>query len=1112
MSFDAKEIQLQIFSPNLQNPITDPLFVTVNNEVEIFSSDFNVIQSSLVQHSFDITSDSVFYQVSPSTGSGNFGSGSFNGYVISDVLDVLPAIENVTIDFSATTLGIDDEDIFFNENEIFFNVEGLSFTPGDTVKLNVDFASQFNSVIRGTKWNDLNGNGSRNNNEPGLSGVQIYLDTNNNGILDSNEPVTTTDQSGNYEFTGLEAGTYIVREVIPQSFVQTFPLGSETNSVGDGFADVILDYFNSGAGTFDEPYGSDNSGNFPVQVSTDIILGSDENGALSLPTGSFVTVGFTDEIILDNPGNDIFIPEVGAQGEQAEVFVSSDGENFVFLGTGNGGVTSSFDLADINFTEPVQAVKIVGLDNGGGSPGFDVINVQGLPGSIVSPDFHTIELAENEIVESIDFGNFRNTIETEIPDEPNNQGRSKGEPHLTTFDGVGYDFQGAGEFTLVESNNGDIDVQIRYVQIDSVATVATAIATEVEGQTVVIDSEGIEFDDNGIPFVTRSNSGGTAKVTIDGVEVDINSGSSIAVGNSRIYRSSGEEYTIVFAGDDGIVNDGDDQLVVNYLRPGTINIVDVFLGNEYQGQLTGLLGNLNNNPDDDIALPNGDILPRPLPFDRLYGDYADAYRIKTVSESFFNYEVEQNPDTFYNPNFPESSFTYNDLSPEDKERGDAAATAAGYTPGTFEFESAAFDFAITNDAGFLEGVDSDPEVVEQVTTFVSPANFIGADIQLERFFPNLDTLVEDATIATVGNGVEFNRASSDSDPTTPGFVGGYNIDITRNSIVYETVPSPTNSPTSNFNDADFNGFLFTDISNTLPAITNVTIDSSATNFDVEASDITFTEDTISINFEGISYTPGEIVKLDVTFANSSDDAYEENDIQADAYDLSNFENTWLSNIAGNAQQFDDDWYQIIVAPGNQLVTVDLEFSHAEGDIDVAIYNANQEFIASATSITDNELLETTVPTPGDYYLRVYFDDLGNSYDLRWDTETFPLVDDAYEENDELLGAYNLSNQEQTWLEDLSGLGISNDEDWYQINITEGYENLVVDLRFEDDAGDLDISVYDADGNYILGALSVTDNEFIDTILPSSGTYYLQVEVYLEYTGNTYDLWWDDLEV
>jgi hypothetical protein len=243
-----------------------------------------------------------------------------------------------------------------------------------------------------------------------------------------------------------------------------------------------------------------------------------------------------------------------------------------------------------------------------------------------------------------------------------------------------------------------------------------------------------------------------------------------------------------------------------------------------------------------------------------------------------------------------------------------------------------------------------------------------------------------------------------------------------------------------------------------------------------------------------------------------DDAYEENDVQADAYDLSNFENTWLSNIAGNAQQFDDDWYQITVAPGNQLVTVDLEFSHAEGDIDVAIYNANQEFIASATSITDNELLETTVSAPGDYYLRVYFDDLGNSYDLRWDTETFPLVDDAYEENDELLGAYNLSNQEQTWLEDLSGLGISNDEDWYQINITQGYENLVVDLRFEDDAGDLDISVYDADGNYILGALSVTDNEFIDTILPSSGTYYLQVEGYLEYTGNTYDLWWDDLEV
>jgi hypothetical protein len=38
--------------------------------------------------------------------------------------------------------------------------------------------------------------------------------------------------------------------------------------------------------------------------------------------------------------------------------------------------------------------------------------------------------------------------------------------------------------------------------------------------------------------------------------------------------------------------------------------------------------------------------------------------------------------------------------------------------------------------------------------------------------------------------------------------------------------------------------------------------------------------------------------------------------------------------------------------------------------------------------------------------------------------------------------------------------------------------------------------------------STTDNEFIDTIVPGPGTYYIWV--FGQDAGNTYDLWWDDL--
>jgi hypothetical protein len=156
-----------------------------------------------------------------------------------------------------------------------------------------------------------------------------------------------------------------------------------------GYADVVLDYFDSGAGPMAGPYGGTypTGPGFPIPVSTDVVLGHEPGptgfpDSLSLPTGSYVTVGFTDETVIDGAGNDIFIEEIGPSGERATVYISSDLSNFVELGIAVAGGTTGFDLASIGFLNPVRAVKIVGMDNFGGSPGFDVANIQVLPGSI----------------------------------------------------------------------------------------------------------------------------------------------------------------------------------------------------------------------------------------------------------------------------------------------------------------------------------------------------------------------------------------------------------------------------------------------------------------------------------------------------------------------------------------------------------------------------------------------------------------------------------------------------------------------------------------------------------------------------------------------------------
>lgn len=162
-----------------------------------------------------------------------------------------------------------------------------------------------------------------------------------------------------------------------------------------GFADIALSFFDSGAGPFTGPYGGiDTNGNGlqdPGEpedgpISLDVILGGEIGSSvsyLSLPTNSSVTVGFVNETVVDGPGDDIVVVEIGVSGEQADVFVSSNLADFAFLGTAMGGDTTSFDLASIGFAGPVKAVKILSLDNGGTSPGFDVANVQALPGSIL---------------------------------------------------------------------------------------------------------------------------------------------------------------------------------------------------------------------------------------------------------------------------------------------------------------------------------------------------------------------------------------------------------------------------------------------------------------------------------------------------------------------------------------------------------------------------------------------------------------------------------------------------------------------------------------------------------------------------------------------------------
>jgi hypothetical protein len=107
----------------------------------------------------------------------------------------------------------------------------ITITQGQVLS-NVNFGNQFSpGEIRGVVWHDENGNGIRDDvgndgffDEPGQFGVTVYLDLNENGALEDDEPSFVTGPGGNYTFASLSADrTYVVAEQIPQGFAQTSP-------------------------------------------------------------------------------------------------------------------------------------------------------------------------------------------------------------------------------------------------------------------------------------------------------------------------------------------------------------------------------------------------------------------------------------------------------------------------------------------------------------------------------------------------------------------------------------------------------------------------------------------------------------------------------------------------------------------------------------------------------------------------------------------------------------------------------------------------------------------------------------------------------------------------
>ncbi|HEX9547273.1 MAG TPA: hypothetical protein VF942_08040, partial [Acidimicrobiales bacterium] len=233
-----------------------------------------------------------------------------------------------------------------------------------------------------------------------------------------------------------------------------------------------------------------------------------------------------------------------------------------------------------------------------------------------------------------------------------------GDTHLRTFNGLFYDFQASGDFTLAEVDAG-FSVQTRQVSGAPPwpdATVNKAVAARF-GKTKVA--------------ICLAPPGGdqTPRVHVDGKLTAVDDGKTLELPGGVGIARQGNVYQITS-------DDGDSvRATVNSYNSTTWIDVNVGLG-RWPSSAKGLIANVNGNVNQ-IATRDNFVLTNPFNFDELYHRFADSWRVGE-KESLLSV---CNAERVIERGIPKRPFYAKDLAQNVREKALAVCNAAGVKPG-----------------------------------------------------------------------------------------------------------------------------------------------------------------------------------------------------------------------------------------------------------------------------------------------------------------------------------------------------------------------------------------------------------------------------------------------